>query len=99
MQSPKLRDKRAKKALEPYPLGLMPDDLIVSIAKHLVYYVALGQEDISGEQWSDIFAKAVNGTHLNSPLGLADIVLGGMAWHGRPNRSNTTDRMRANRSG
>jgi len=80
MQSPKLRDKRAKNSIEPYPLGLIPNDLIISVAKHIVYYVALGQKDISGEQWSDIFAKSVNGIHLNSPLGLADIVLNGMAW-------------------
>jgi len=45
MRSPKLRDKRSKKSIEPYPLGLMPDDLIIAIAKHIVYYAALGQRD------------------------------------------------------
>jgi len=80
MQIPKLRDKRTSPNNAPYPLGLIPDELIITIAKHLVYLVALGQKDISGEQWGDIFAKAVGGKHLNSPLGLADIVLGKMAW-------------------
>ena len=35
---------------------------------------------MSGDDWGDIFAAAVNGTHLNSPLGLADVVLGNTAW-------------------
>ena len=30
--------------------------------------------------WGDIFAKAIDGGHHSSPLGLADIVYEGMAW-------------------
>ena len=33
-----------------------------------------------GEDWGDIFAKAINGGHMNSPVGLADVVYEGMAW-------------------
>jgi len=80
MQVPKLKDKRITTNIEPYPLGVIPNDLIIIIAKHVVYLKALGQQDISGEQWGDIFAKSINGVHLNSPLGLADIILDKMAW-------------------
>jgi hypothetical protein len=45
-----------------------------------VYNFAVGKSDISGEDWGDIFAKAVDGGHLSSPVGLADVVLEGQAW-------------------
>ena len=35
---------------------------------------------MSGDDWGDIFAAAVDGHHLKSPLGLADIVLESTAW-------------------
>lgn len=46
----------------------------------MVYNVAIGKSDISGEDWGDIFAKAVQGNHLSSPVGLADVVAEGKAW-------------------
>jgi len=80
MQYPKLRDKRTKLPNEPYPLGLVPDSVIHTIAKWIVYHFATGKTDINGEDWGDIFAKAVSASHLNSPIGLADVILGNMAW-------------------
>jgi len=35
---------------------------------------------LSGNDWGDIFAAAVDGIHLQSPLGIADIALGETAW-------------------
>jgi hypothetical protein len=61
-------------------LGQIPDAIIQSIASNIVYSSAVGRSDLSGDDWGDIFAAAVNGTHLNSPLGIADVVLGNTAW-------------------
>jgi hypothetical protein len=80
MQRPKLRDNKGKKAYELYSLGQIPDDVIYSIGKWMTYYFAIGKSDIDGEDWGDIFAKAINGGHMNSPIGLADVVYEGMAW-------------------
>lgn len=35
---------------------------------------------MSGDDWGDIFAAAVGGDHLRSPLGIADVALGNTAW-------------------
>ena len=80
MQRPKLRDNKGKKIYELYPLGQIPDDVIYSIGKWMTYYFAIGKSDINGEDWGDIFAQAINGGHMNSPIGLADVVFEGMAW-------------------
>ena len=80
MQRPKLRDNKDRKIFELYPLGQIPDDVIFSIGKWMTYYFAMGKSDIDGEDWGDVFAKAVNGGHMNSPIGLADVVYEGMAW-------------------
>jgi len=83
MQYPKLRDKRTKQPNEPYPPGLVPESVIHTIAKWIVYSLSTGKTDINGENWGNIFSKAVSATHLNSPVGLADVVL--EKWHGRLN--------------
>lgn len=80
MQRPKLRDNKGKKPFELYPLGQIPNDVIHEIAKWMTYHFAVGKSDINGEDWGDIFAKAVGGDHLGKPLGLADVVYEGMAW-------------------
>jgi hypothetical protein len=40
----------------------------------------MGKSDIDGEDWGDVFAKAINGGHMDKPIGLADVVYEGMAW-------------------
>lgn len=64
----------------PYQLGQIPDSIILSVASNIVYLTAVGREDISGDDWGDIFAVALNGDHLKSPLGIVDIALGNTAW-------------------
>lgn len=80
MQKPRLRDNKNNNVYELYPLGQIPDDIICNIAKWIVYYFSLGKSDINGEDWGDIFAKAIDADHLSSPVGLADVILDGMAW-------------------
>jgi hypothetical protein len=41
---------------------------------------AVGRNDLDGDDWGDIFAAAVNGIHLNSPLGVIDVTLGTTGW-------------------
>jgi hypothetical protein len=80
MQRPRLRDNKGKEPFELYPLGQIPDESIIEIGKWMTYHFAVGKADIDGEDWGDIFAKAIGGEHLGSPLGLADVVYEGMAW-------------------
>ena len=80
MSKPKLRDGNPNKKYALYPLGKISNQVICEIAKWIVYNFAVGKSDINGEDWGDIFAKAIDGDHLNSPIGLADVVVDGMAW-------------------
>ena len=80
MQPPKLRDSKKRIGTDPYPLGEIPQAVIRNIGKWVVYSFLIGKHDINGEDWGNIFANAIAGDHLSSPLGLADVVKGGMAW-------------------
>lgn len=80
MQRPKLRDNKGSKLFELYPIGLIPANIVYEIGKWCTYYFAIGKSDINGEDWGDIFAKAIGGEHMGRPLGLADVVYEGMAW-------------------
>ncbi len=80
MQRPRLKDNKGKAPFELYPLGGIPDSVILEIAKWMAYSFAIGKSDIDGEDWGDIFAKSIGGEHLGSPIGLADVVYEGMAW-------------------
>ena len=81
----------------PYPLGQIPDSIILSIASNIVYLNAVGRSDLSGDDWGDIFAAALNGIHLKSPLGIVDIALDNTAWSAKTVKAKnpvTTDRVR-----
>lgn len=88
MQRPRLRDNKGKGPFELYPLGQIPDENIFEIAKWMTYHFSVGKSDISGEDWGDIFAKAIGGEHLGKPLGLADVVYEGMAWSVKSIKTN-----------
>ena len=94
-QGPRLRGGWTSST--PYPLGQIPDSIILSIASNIVYSSAVGRKDMSGDDWGDIFAAAVNGTHLRSPLGVVDIALGNTAWSAKTVKSSnpiSTSRVR-----
>jgi hypothetical protein len=42
--------------------------------------MAIGHADLTGDDFGTIFANAIDGTHLSSPLGIADVILDGNAW-------------------
>lgn len=80
MKHPKLRDGRKLITSELYPINEVPDNVIVKIAGYFAYLLYVGRRDISGNDWGDAFAKAIDGIHLDSPIGIADVVKGKMAW-------------------
>lgn len=80
--------------MTPYPLGQIPNSIILSIASNIVYLSAVGRVQLSGDDWGDIFAAVLSATHLNSPLGIVDVALGNTAWSAKtvqdrdPERAN-----------
>ena len=54
--------------------------MLIHIGGRLVHRLAVGQEDISGNDFGTIFAESIGGTDLGSPLGLGDVVLEKTAW-------------------
>jgi hypothetical protein len=79
-QIPRLRDGARRVGGEPYPLGEIPDDVVVGVARYLTYLLAMGRQDIGGDDWGDAFAHAIDGEHLAKPLGIADVIWKKMAW-------------------
>lgn len=80
MKHPKLRDSKRLLTHEPYPINEIPDDIIKNIGKQLVYMLCVGHKDLTGDDWGNIFAEAIGGNHLQSPVGIADVVYEKMAW-------------------
>lgn len=80
MKHPRLRDSHKLVTSEIYPINEIPDDIIVKVAGFFAYLLYMGRKDITGKDWGDAFAEAIGGTHLDSPVGIADVVKGKMAW-------------------
>ncbi len=78
-QKPKLKGG-AKQRSEPYPLGEIPRETVLLIGKQIVHRLAIGHADITGDDFGGIFARAIEGEHRSSPLGIADVVWNGCAW-------------------
>ena len=76
---PRLRGG-ARRRSGPYPLGQIPDAVLLRLGRQLVHRLAVGQGDISGDDFGTIFANAVEGTHRERPLGVADVFTNGCAW-------------------
>ena len=51
MKHPRLRDSKKLQTNEPYPLGELPNELIVRIGGHLAHLMYIGRKDISGSDW------------------------------------------------
>ncbi len=64
----------------PYPLGQLPDKLLYDVARHLVHRMAVGLDDLTGDDWGNIFANAIGGEHRQQPVGVADVSWDGCAW-------------------
>lgn len=79
MRQPRLRDSR-NLISELYPLGQMPQDILTKIGAGIVYRVHTGRKDITGDDWGDILAEAVGGTHFAKPVGITDLATDTTAW-------------------
>lgn len=80
MEHPKLRDSKRLLTHEPYPINEIPETIIKQIGKRFVYMLCVGHKDLTGDDWGNVFAEAIGGTHLQSPLGIADVEYKKMAW-------------------
>lgn len=81
MSSEELRLRgKARRRHEEFPLGDIPDSVIVAMARQFVHRLAIGHADITGDDFGTIFANSIEGTHLSSPLGVADVVKDNAAW-------------------
>ncbi len=79
MRSPKLRGS-SNVLRGPWPIGQIPDDVVLRMGRHLVHRLALGDEDIKGDDYGELLAKGVDGFHRSSPLGVVDVVRNGCGW-------------------
>lgn len=79
-QRPRLRDSKQLATQTLYPLNIFPEEIIHRIGSYLVYLIYIGRKDISGSDWGDAFADAIGGIHLDSPVGIADVVHGKNCW-------------------
>lgn len=79
MKQPRLRDSR-NLILELYPINKVPIELINKLGADIVYMLYTGRHDLTGNDWGDIFAKAVNGEHLSKPIGIVDVAKDKTAW-------------------
>ena len=77
---PTIRIRGGYQKHEPYPLNQFPDKMIEELGKRIVHLVAVGNEDISGDAFDQIFANAIDGKHLGRPLGIADVTWNGCCW-------------------
>lgn len=80
MKHPRLRDSKRLLTHEPFPINEIPEEIIKEIGKRLVYMLCVGRKDLTGDDWGNIFAEAIGGTHLQSPVGIADVTFEKMAW-------------------
>lgn len=92
MEHPKLRDSRRLLTHEPYPLNDIPEYVIKKIGRKIVYMLCVGYKDLTGDSWGTIFAQAIGGEHLQSPVGIADVVLDKMAWSMKTVKSSNPHR-------
>lgn len=78
--SPRLRDSAKRLSHSPYGLNEIPNETIIKLAGYIVYLIYSGRKDLTGNDFGDAFAYAINGNHLARPLGIADVELDRMAW-------------------
>lgn len=79
LNNPRLRGTAPRRS-GPYPLGQLPNSVLLDIGKQLTHRLSIGQRDITGDDFGTIFAEAIGATHLGRPLGIADVVLNQCAW-------------------
>ncbi len=72
----------------PWPVGRIPAHVIKEIGRQIVFRLAIGRTDVSGGEFSEFFANAVEGADYSSPLGLADVGVNGTGWSVKTVKAN-----------
>ena len=60
LNDPRLRGTASRRS-GPYPIGQITDAAVLEIGKQIVHRLAIGQNDITGDDFGTIFANAVGG--------------------------------------
>ena len=61
----------------------------MKIGSYFVYLLYIGRKDITGTDWGDAFSDAIGGKHLDSPVGIADVVFEKTAWSMKTVKNST----------
>lgn len=80
MGKPRLKDSAKLPDGNVYPLGEIPDSLVITMASRFVYLLHIGRSDLNGSDWNNTFAAAVDGQLLHAPLGLVDVLKDDNGW-------------------
>ena len=78
-KKPILRGK-TEEAKSIHPLNQIPKDVIVKFFAHIVYLISVGKDDLTGDDVSIAFAKAIKGEFRKTPNGLVDVFKDKYAW-------------------
>ena len=84
---PKLRGTRQSRN-STYSVGEFPSELLYGIARRIIYLVVVGRADLSGNDWGDCFASAINGEHHASNIDSMDVSLENCAWSVKTVKNN-----------
>lgn len=87
MKEPKLRGVNRIKP--PFPLGQFPSDFIEKVGRQIVYLLLTKETPtIEGDEWEQIFARAIGAEWKKSNVGLDDIRLLNCAWGAKTIKAN-----------
>ena len=88
IKEPRLRGTRTtRRAL--YRIGEFTSEVVLGIAKRFVYLAAVGHSDLTGDQWSGVFAEAIGGEHHASNIDTGDVSFENCAWSAKTVKKNT----------
>lgn len=76
---PRLRT--VEKYSPPYPMNKFPEDFYLKVGKQVIYLLMTKPHaTLEGNEWEQVFARAVGARWKPSNTGLDDILLNGCAW-------------------
>jgi len=65
---------------EPYPVNRFSRSVIDEICKRVVHLKTVGHADMTGDEFTRIFADSIDGTSFGKPVGIADVAWNGCGW-------------------
>jgi hypothetical protein len=79
---PKLRTVGPAPSATPtiHHLNSIPEDVIRRVGREIIKHKLLGMGDVTGDDWTRIWAVGVQGAALVVPVNIEDVVLGNTGW-------------------